>query len=237
MALGGGTFLTQNKELPGAYINFVSRTAAAAALSDRGIVTMPLELDWGVSGEVFQVTNSDFQKRSMELFGYEYTSDRLRGLRDLFLNTQLFYGYRLNGSGKKAGNELAEARYCGVRGNDLKITVQVNPDNEELFDVKTLLGTEVVDGQTVSTAAELTANNYVTWKSGITLTAAAAVPMTGGENGEVSGASYQDYLDKIEAYTFNIMGTTVTDDITKSLFTAFVKRLREEMGIKFQLVL
>lgn len=237
MALGGGTFLTQNKELPGAYINFVSRTAAAAALSDRGIVTMPLELDWGVSGEVFQVTNSDFQKRSMELFGYEYTSDRLRGLRDLFLNTQLFYGYRLNGSGKKAGNELAEARYCGVRGNDLKITVQVNPDNEELFDVKTLLGTEVVDGQTVSTAAELTANNYVTWKSGITLTAAAAVPMTGGENGEVSGASYQDYLDKIEAYTFNTMGTTVTDDITKSLFTAFVKRLREEMGIKFQLVL
>lgn len=51
MALGGGTFLTQNKELPGAYINFVSRTAAAAALSDRGIVTMPLELDWGSPGK------------------------------------------------------------------------------------------------------------------------------------------------------------------------------------------
>lgn len=74
MALGGGTFLVQNKELPGAYINFVSRTAASAALSERGIVTMPLELDWGVSGEVFEVTNSDFQKNSMELFGYEYTA-------------------------------------------------------------------------------------------------------------------------------------------------------------------
>ena len=26
MALGGGTFVTQNKTLPGAYINFVSTT-------------------------------------------------------------------------------------------------------------------------------------------------------------------------------------------------------------------
>ena len=237
MALGGGTFLVQNKELPGAYINFVSKTAATAALSGRGIATMPLELDWGASDEVFEVTNGEFQKNSMKLFGYEYTSDKLKGLRDLFLNTQLLYGYRLNGRGKKAGNELAEALYCGVRGNDLKISVQVNPDHEEQFDVKTLLGTEIVDEQTVSTAAGLTANDYVTWKSGITLAAAAAIPMTGGENGEVSGASYQDYLDKIEAYTFNTMGVMVTDDTTKSLFTAFVKRLREEMGVKFQLVL
>lgn len=237
MALGGGTFIVQNKELPGAYINFVSKAAATAALSERGIATMPLELDWGISDEVFEVTNSEFQKNSRELFGYDYTSDKMKGLRDLFLNTQIFYGYRLNGSGKKAENDLAEALYCGVRGNDLKIAVQVNPDNEELFDVKTILETEVVDEQTVSTAGELTANSYVKWKSGITLAAAASIPMTGGENGEVSGASYQAYLDQIEAYTFNTMGVTVSDDTTKALFAAFVKRLREEMGIKFQLVL
>ena len=42
MALGGGTFTSQNKELPGAYINFAA--SASAALSDRGIATMPLDL-------------------------------------------------------------------------------------------------------------------------------------------------------------------------------------------------
>ena len=67
MALGGGTFVTQNKTLPGAYINFVSAAAASATLSDRGIATMPLELDWGKEGEVFEVTNGDFQKNSMEI--------------------------------------------------------------------------------------------------------------------------------------------------------------------------
>ncbi len=237
MALGGGTFLVQNKELPGAYINFVSKTSASAALSERGIATMPLELDWGVPGEIFEVTDEDFRKKSVELFGYEYTDDRLKGLRDLFLNARTLYGYRLNGGGRKAGNDLAEALYPGVRGNDLKIVVQVCADDESLFEVKTLLGTDVVDEQTVSKADELADNKFVRWKPGITLEAVAAVPMAGGENGTVSGTDHQVYLDKAESYTFNTMGVVVTDDTTKSLYAAYNKRLRDEMGVKFQLVL
>ena len=237
MALGGGTFLVQNKVLPGAYINFVSKSAATATLSERGIATMPLELDWGKEGEVFEVTNGDFQKDSIGIFGYEYTDDKLKGLRDLFLNTQTFYGYRLNGGGKKAGNTLAEALYSGVRGNDLKVAVLVNADDETLFDVRTILGTDVVDEQTVADAAGLVDNKFLRWKSGATLSAAAAIPLTGGENGTVSGADHQAYLDKIESFTFNTMGVVVTDDTTKALYAAYNKRLRDEMGVKFQLVL
>ncbi len=237
MALGGGTFLVQNKELPGTYINFVSAASASATLSDRGIATMPLEMDWGVSGEIFEVTNEDFQKNSTEIFGYEYTSDKLKGLRDLFLNTRVFYGHRLNGNGKKAANALAEALYSGIRGNDLKVVVQINADNDALFDVKTILGTAVVDEQTVSKAEELVCNKFVKWKSDVVLEASAGIPLSGGENGEVSGADHQMYLGRVESYTFNVMGAAVTDDTTKSLYMAFNKRLRDEMGVKFQLVL
>ena len=237
MALGGGTFLSQNKELPGAYINFVSKSAASVALSERGIVTMPLEMDWGMSGKIFEVNSADFRKNSMEIFGYEYNSDKLKGIRDLFLNAQTFYGYRLNGAGKKASNNLAEARYCGVRGNDLKIVVQVNPDDETLFDVKTILGGDVVDEQTVQQSDALIDNKFLKWKAGITLEASAALPMTGGENGTVSGEDHQAYLDQAESFTFNTMGVIVTDDTTKSLYAAYNKRLRDEMGVKFQLVL
>ncbi len=237
MALGGGNFVTQNKELPGAYINFVSASAANASLSERGIATMPLELDWGVSGEIFEVTSEDFRKNSLEIFGYESSSDKLKGLWDLFRNAQTLYGYRLNGAGKKAGNDLAEARYAGVRGNDLKITVQANADEETLFDVKTFLGTTVVDEQTVSKGEDLADNKFVKWKSGITLEAAAGLPLTGGENGETTGADHQAYLDQAESYTFHVMGAAVTDDTTKALYAAYNKRLRDEMGVKFQLVL
>lgn len=237
MALGGGTFFVQNKELPGAYINFVSAQAANAALSERGIATMPLDLDWGVDGEIFEVTNGDFQKNSLQIFGYDYTHEKLKGLRDLFLNAQTLYAYKLTSGGQKAANDLAEARYCGVRGNDLRLVVQVNADNEDLFDVQTYLGAALVDEQTAATAADLQDNDFVKFKPAATLTATAGMNLTGGTNGEVSGLSHQNYLDKIEAYTYNTMGAVVTDEVTKGLYAAFVKRLRDEMGIKFQLVL
>lgn len=236
MALGGGTFVTQNKDLPGAYINFISAASANAALSERGIATMPLDLDWGVDGEVFEVTNGDFQKNSMEIFGYEYTNDKLKGLRDLFLNTKTLYAYKLTSGGAKAANNFATALYTGVRGNDIKITIQENADDASLFDVKTVVGTTVVDEQTVAKAADLVANKFVTWKDA-ELTVTAATPLSGGSNGAVDGAAYQAYLDKIESYTYNTMGVVVTDETTKTLFASFVKRLRDEMGIKFQLVL
>ncbi len=235
--LGGGTFVTQNKELPGAYINFVSAASANATLSDRGIVTMPLLLDWGKDGEIFEVGSGDFQKDSLSIFGYDYTHDKLKGLRDLFLNARTLYAYKLTSGGKKAENNFAKALYSGVRGNDLKIVIQVNADDDTLFDVKTLLDMAVVDEQTVASAADLKVNKFVEFKTDATLTATAAAPLSGGENGEVDGTAYQTYLDKIESYSFNTMGVVVTDETTKGLFASFVKRLRDEMGIKFQLVL
>lgn len=237
MALGGGSFTTQNKELPGAYINFVSAASANAALSERGIATMPLVLDWGCDGEVFEVTSGDFQENSRKIFGYDYTHEKMKGLRDLFANARLLYAYKLTSGGKKAGNAFAEALYCGVRGNDLKITIQKNVDDAAMFDVKTILDASVVDEQTVARAADLAANDFVKFKADAELAAAAAEPLTGGENGSVDGTAYQAYLDKIEAYTYNTMGVVVTDDVTKGMFDSFVKRLRNEMGIKFQLVL
>ena len=73
MALGGGTYLVQNKVLPGAYMNFVSASRASATLSDRGIAALPLALDWGPEQTVFGVTNGEFQTDSMKIFGHTYT--------------------------------------------------------------------------------------------------------------------------------------------------------------------
>ena len=77
MALGGGTFLTQNKVIPGSYINFISAARASATISDRGYCAMAMELDWGIDGEVFTVEAEDLQKDSLKIFGYDYTSPNL----------------------------------------------------------------------------------------------------------------------------------------------------------------
>lgn len=237
MALGGGTFVTQNKVIPGSYMNFVSAAKASAKLSDRGVVTMPLSLDWGNEDGIFEVANGDFQKSTMKLFGYAYTDDKMKGLRDLFLNAKTLYAYRLNGGGKKASNTFATAKYSGTRGNALKIVIQKNADNDSLFDVSTYMELSKVDAQTVDKASALTDNNYVVFKKDATLTVTASIPLAGGENGTVSGDAYQNYIDKIEAYSFNAMGVVVNDETTKGLFAAFNKRMRDEVGAKFQLIL
>lgn len=236
MALGGGSFTTQNKVLPGAYINFVSAASASATLSDRGICTMPLELDWGEEGKIFEVSNSDFQKYSQKIFGYSYDHEKMRGLVDLFMGAKTLYAYRLNGGGNKASNTYATARYSGIRGNDLKIVIQKNADNDEQWDVLTYLGSTRVDEQTVSDASGLVANDYVTFNTSASLDETAGTPLTNGTNGEVDGSAHQTYLDLVESYTYNIMGVVTTDNTIKKLYAAFVKRMRDELGIKFQLV-
>ena len=52
MALGGGTFVTQNKVLPGAYINFISTSNTGVVFGERGVCAAPLNLNWGVEDEV-----------------------------------------------------------------------------------------------------------------------------------------------------------------------------------------
>lgn len=237
MALGGGTFTTQNKILPGAYINFVSAASSSPALSDRGICTMPLELDWGREGEVFKVTSADFQKNCQKIFGYSFDNDKMKGLVDLFMGAKILYAYRLNGGGVKASNDFATALYGGTRGNDIKIVIQANVDDDSKWDVFTYLGTVKVDEQTVSQASELLANDYVKFKADAELTATAGAALKNGTNGTVDGSAHQEYLDLIESYTYNTMGAVITDDTIKRLYAAFIKRMRDELGIKFQCVL
>ena len=237
MALGGGTFFTQNKVLPGAYINFISASKASAMLSDRGYAAMALELDWGVENTIFEVTNSDLQKNSMKLFGYDYTAPQLKGLRDLFLNLKTLYIYRLTSGGVKATNTYATAKYCGTRGNNLKVVISNNVEEEEKFDVSLYIDdTTLLDKQTVSQMSELVDNDYVTWKSGASLSETAGEPLSTGTNGTVNGLAHQTFLDKAESYYFNILGCVSTEDEIKSLYVAYTKRLRDEVGAKFQLV-
>jgi hypothetical protein len=236
--VGGGTFTVQNKILNGVYVNFVSASKANANLTDRGIATMPLELDWGIDNAVFEVTPADFQKDSVKIFGYPFTHEKMKGLRDLFMNIKTLYAYKLTSGGTKASNAYATAKHCGVRGNDLKVVIATNVDDPSKFDVRLYMDTTLVDEQiAVASAADLKPNEFVDWISSANLTATVGTALSGGANGTVDGSSHQSYLDKIESYSYNIMGVVTTDDTTKSLYTAFVNRIRDQVGVKFQCVL
>ena len=237
MALGGGTWLVQNKVLPGSYINFSSVAKASATLSDRGYAAAPFVLSWGPENEVFAVTSGEFQKNSKAIFGYSYDHPKMLALREIFLHATTVYCYRLGLGAKKAACALATAKYPGVRGNDLSIVIAVNVDDPDAFDVGTYLDGIQVDLQTVTKAEDLTGNDYVDFKKDLTLEATAGAPLTGGEDvANMTGDSHQAFLDKIEAYAFNAMCCPAADPIIVKLYAAYCQRVRDEVGAKFQLI-
>lgn len=237
MALGGGTWLVQNKVLPGSYINFSSVAKASATLSDRGYAAAPFVLSWGPENEVFAVTSGEFQKNSKAIFGYSYDHPKMLALREIFLHATTVYCYRLGLGAKKAACALATAKYPGVRGNDLSIVIAVNVDDPDAFDVGTYLDGIQVDLQTVTKAEDLTGNDYVDFKKDLTLEATAGAPLTGGGDvANITGDSHQAFLDKIEAYAFNAMCCPAADPIIVKLYAAYCQRVRDEVGAKFQLI-
>lgn len=235
MGLGGGTFTLQNKVLPGSYINVVSTGNNTSTMGERGVVALPMSLSWGNPGEVITVTAEEFSTNSMKIFGYAYDAPEMEALREVFKHAEKVHIYNLaDGTGaKEASCANATAKKAGVAGNSLKLVVQKNIDDESLFDVALYMGNVLVFSQTVADVTELSENSFVVWKEA-DLAVTAGVSFTGGAAGAVAATSYQNALDAFESKRFNIL---VCPDATYvDLYVAYTKRMRDEIGVKFQTI-
>ena len=232
MAYGGGTYTTQNKILPGAYINFVSAARATAELSARGTAAMLLPLPFGPQGVVTSLKADYFAEEAPRLFGCSADSDALLPVRELFRGAETLLFYRPEG-GEKAQSTHAAAKYAGTGGNQIQIVIR---ENAEKFDVVTVVDGVEMDSQTVSTAEELLENDFVTFTEEA-LSATAGEPLTGGTDKEPGKSDYEAFLRAVEPYTFQTLGCASEDSEINELFVSFTRRMREESGVKFQTVL
>lgn len=238
MPIGGGSFTVQNKVLPGAYINYVSM-GTNAKMGERGVAALPLELNWGPEGQVFKLDAADFNATSLKVFGYDPTDANILLVREAMKRAKTLLIYRVNGGGTKAsgtvGGMTVTAKYGGTRGNAIKVAVVTNVDDATKMDVVTYLDDMVMDSQTVAKsggAASLVANDFVTFGTVATLTAATATALTGGTNATVNASKHTAALTAFEVETFNVIGYPGTVEDIKSLYAAFVKRLRDDEGKK-----
>lgn len=103
--LGGGVFVTQNKVLPGSYINFVNASKASATVGDRGVVAIALPLG-KAEGEVIEVTKMAFVTDSQNLLGKAFDSEDVKPLREIFCHASKVYVYDL-GTTKAVADAVA----------------------------------------------------------------------------------------------------------------------------------
>lgn len=102
--------------------------------------------------------------------------------------------------------------------------------------VRTFVDQEQSDVQRVANITRLKDNNYVKFTREKPLEEIAGVFLTGGTDGQVLGNSHQKARDAFESYTFNILICPETDPDIQSAYIEYTRRMRDERGIKFQLV-
>lgn len=235
--MAGGTWTSQNQERPGVYINTVSEPKSLGAVGERGTVGMALTLPWGPEKRIITV---EAGADTTALLGYDLTDPMLLLVRETLKRAKVLKLYRLN-EGEKAKATLdaltVTARCSGVRGNSLSVVIQANIDDPELFEVKTLLNGVVKDTQSALNIGALASNDWVTFSGFGDLTETAGLPLSGGTDGTVTNADHTAFHALLELEDFNTVALPSDDAQLKAVYTAFVKRLREDEGKKVQAVL
>jgi hypothetical protein len=235
--MAGGTFKTQNKIRPGAYINFKAVAKPLSSLGTRGIVTMPVAMSWGA--EITELLSSELlDGKSLPKIGYTAFNEESQIFREALKGCYKAIIYRLDTGGTKATASLlpltATAKYEGIVGNEIAVSVVANGAD---FDVITLFRGIERNRQTVKTVDELIPNDYVVFSGTGDVVANAGVTLAGGLNGTVNTETYATYLDKIKAYRWNTMGIPQDSSAVNANIITFITNMRENLGKKVQAVL
>ncbi len=243
--MAGGVWTSQNKVQPGVYINTKSRGNVSASVGEKGIVAIAEPLSWGPAGIIQAITPGEDLK---PYIGFDITHEKAMFLREMMKGSDVTPGpikillYRPKGSGgAKAtatiGEVTATALHDGVRGNDISIIIQSDPDSESVFDVTTVVDGSIVDEQSVTRTADLRANNWVVFSGDGALTETAGVTLTGGKDPTVAAGDYSDFLAALEPYRFDIVIYDGADQTVIQALAAFVKRVSNNVGQKCQAVM
>jgi hypothetical protein len=234
--MADGTFTTQNKIRPGAYVNMQSVPTAVGRVAERGICALPMTLDFGPVKEITAVTaQTDFHRQ----FGHRLTETEMLPVREALKRAKTCLVYRLNG-GKKAaatGNGLTiTACWPGSAGNQVTVQVSAIADDSGRFNVNTYYAGELVDNQVVSNLSQLTGNDFVLFSGSGTPTATAGLSLTGGTEDGAKVGDYTDFCQVLSLEEFQTAAFPTSDAAVISAACAFVKRMREDEGKKCQIV-
>lgn len=247
--MAGGSFQSQNKIRPGAYIKFQGVPSNDNIVGSRGIVTMAAPIGWGPENELIKVTVADLYSNKLEkILGFNVYSANAKLFKAALENAHTLLVYRADKGGTKAtvqidvaeGKKLkVTAKYAGATGNNISISVK------EAFaggySVNTFLGSTQKDSQIVTDIKDLVANDFVTFEGqGVIAKEAVNTLLTGGTNGTPNNQMYTEYLAKLKTTQFDTLAAFKIGDtelFNGGTIKEFIQEMRETRGIKCQAVI
>ena len=247
--MAGGSFQSQNKIRPGAYIKFQGVPSNDNIVGSRGIVTMAAPIGWGPEDELIKVTVADLYSNKLEkILGFNVYSASAKLFKAALENAHTLLVYRADKGGTKASVQIdvasnkklkVTAKYAGTTGNNISISIK------EAFaggySVNTFLGSTQKDSQIVTDIKDLVANDFVTFEGeGVIAKEAVNTLLTGGTNGVPNNQMYTEYLAKLKTTQFDTLAAFKigeTELFNGGTIKEFIQEMRETRGIKCQAVI
>lgn len=247
--MAGGTFQSQNKIRPGAYIKFQGVPSQDNIVGSRGVVTMAAPMGWGPEGQLIKITVNDLSNNNLEkIIGCNIYNEKAKLVKAALENAHTLLLYRGDKGGVKATATLSvgesinltvTAKYAGTIGNTISVGVKQSFSNG--YNVVTFLGSTQKDSQIVSKIEDLVSNDYVDFSGTGTISKEAVnTLLTNGTDGTFTTQNYTEYLailkntefDTLAAYSFEEEEIFNGEDIK-----TFIQEMRDQRGIKCQAVI
>lgn len=252
MALGGGTFTAMNKILPGVYVNAQSTDLATLENSDRGILALPMQMSWGAEDKVITVTAETLKDElsCYKIFGYPYSADEMKPIRDIFKGATKLLLYRADGGAMAAklyqgSSEVGEVKYAGARGNYINVQVDNSSHVVTTYIGGVKVAEDSINGEELKTyendfvtinIPSVTASDSETDTSTVAETVY-SITASGGSDGTVTGDAISNFIEAIESYSYNVLCCPYTDKTIQETLIAFTKRARADLGLNAQIVI
>lgn len=247
----GGTWTVQNKQRPGAYINFVSVPKPVGTIGERGVMAACLPMTWGPTDGVVELYGEDLlNAKSLPKVGCTaFDTAESLPYRIALAGCYKALLFRADTGGTKATAVIQEdvltinAKYAGTVGNDISVVITANKPSTGRTTINVLYKLIQQETFIVSRLGDLVRQEsewidfVIPEKTTIT-----AIPVTtgavlaGGTNGTVTGTTrYPEFFNAIEREQWQCMAINTTDDIATQV-TEFIKLLRDTRGKKVQAV-
>lgn len=245
--MAGGTWTSQTKLRPGAYINFKAVKKGSMTTGDRGVVAMGLPLSWGKEDELIEVLSTDLlDGNSNKLVGFDAYDSASKLLAGALKYCYKALVYRLPTVGASAvtgvkatatiGRLVCTAKYKGADGD--KISMIITKDANNIYTVTTYYDGDVVDVQKVTEIAGLVNNDFVDFSdagSGSFITTTGTT-LDGGVDTVVTSASYTNMNNALKIGGWQTLAFFSSDSTDISNEISFVENLRNDEGKYVQIV-
>lgn len=245
----GGTWTVQNKQRPGAYINFKSVPKPIGAFGDRGVIACALPMTWGPTDQLITLYGEELLNgKSLAKIGCDaFDTAESLPYRLALAGCYKALLYRADTGGTKATSTLSAgsltviAKHRGSTGNSISVVIIKDKPaadkytvnilfkgiQRESFIVEVLADFDAIDSEWVDFAVE--AEPVST-----TIPETAGANLATGTNGTVESSVYADYFNAIGGENWQCMCVNSDDAEVQPLIFEFIKLMRDTRGKKVQ---